>query len=127
ALTRQAEALYPNRFAALAADLLDSLQTLTGMRGVDQLLDVAAARQAAAHTGQVHGRSLADRVPLVAEVLRQESGLADWSEHADRFVIRDLNCPYGELARSRPELCRYHAQVVTRLLGEAVNLERSIA
>jgi predicted ArsR family transcriptional regulator len=126
-LTRQADSLYPNRYAAFAGDLLDSLRALAGARGIEQLLDVTAARQAAENAGHVHGRTLAERVPLVAEVLCAESGLADWSEETDRFVIRDRHCPYGDLARSRPEICHYHTQVVTRLLGEPVSLDRAIA
>lgn len=125
-LTADADRLYPNRYAGFAADLLDSLQSLTGARGVEQLLDVAAARQAGEYAGQVRGRSLAERVPLVAQALREESGLADWMEVGDQFIIRDLHCPYGDLARGRPDICRYHTQVVTRLLGEPVTLERAI-
>jgi len=126
-LTRQAEALYPNRCADFAATLLEGLEALAGKRGVDQLLDVVAARQAAEHSHHMHGRTLAERVPLAAQALCEESGLADWRDEGERFILRELHCPYGDAARERPDVCRYHTQVVTRLLGEPVTLERAIA
>ncbi|MFI5266534.1 MAG: helix-turn-helix transcriptional regulator [Chloroflexota bacterium] len=127
-LTRQAEALLPSRAGGLSADLLDSLQTLAGGRGVDQLLDVAASRYVTRHAAQMAGcRNLQEHVAAATEVLDQESGLARWEEAGDRFLIRDFHCPYAELARERPAICGYHTQVVTRLLGATVTLERSIA
>jgi len=127
-LTRQAEALLPNRAEGFSADLLDSLQALAGSRGVDQLLDMAAARYATRHAGGMADcQNLQERVVAATEVLAQESGLARWEEAGDRFLIRDFHCPYGELARERPDVCRYHTQVVTRLLGAPATLERSIA
>jgi predicted ArsR family transcriptional regulator len=126
-LTAKARALLPNRTGALAASLLAGLQALTGSRGVDQLLDVAASRLAARHAPDLAGKSLPDRVTAAEALLNEESGLASVEETGDRFLIRDYNCPYAELAIERPEICRYHTQVVTRLLGAPVTLERSIA
>jgi DeoR family transcriptional regulator, suf operon transcriptional repressor len=126
-LTDKANAALPHGYAGLTADLLDALQSLAGKRGVDQLWDVAAARHAARHSASVAGATLADRVAAVARVLQDESGLADWRQDGDRFVMRDLHCPYAALASERSEVCRYHVQVLTRLLGEPVMLEQSIA
>jgi DeoR family suf operon transcriptional repressor len=126
-LTAKADALLPHAYATFAADVLDSLRSLAGKRGVDQLLDMAAARQAARQAGGVAGRALPARVAAVADALRAEGGAADWRQEPDRFVIRDLHCPYAELVSERPEMCRYHLQVLTRLLGEPVTLARSIA
>lgn len=116
----------PNRNAGLSGDLLECLQTLTSSRGVDQLLDVAAARYAGRHASQTGGPSLEERVAAVADVLQQEGGLARWEAEPERFLIRDFHCPYGA-AVERPEICRYHTQVVTRLVGAPVRLEKSMA
>src|SRR5712692_8391555 len=70
-LTADAQALLPNRSGGLAADLLDSLQALTGGRGVDQLLDVAASREAGRHAAAISGKSLEERVPAVTQLLEQ--------------------------------------------------------
>ena len=124
-VTAQAESMLPNRSAGLAADLLHGLQDLAGRRGVDQLLDLAAARYAAEHAAAVQG-SLAERVVAVAGLLQDESGSASWQQEGDRYVIRDFHCPYLQLARERDDICRYHTQVVTRLLGEPATLARTI-
>ena len=125
-LSAEAHDRLPNRNGALAADFLAGLQALAGSRGVDQLLDVAAARAASRHAPALSGRPFADRVAVAADILEKESGRAGWEDAGDRFVIRDYHCPYGELARQRPEVCRYHTQVVARLLGAQVSLEQSI-
>ncbi|HEX6511272.1 MAG TPA: hypothetical protein VF157_03165, partial [Chloroflexota bacterium] len=127
-LAREAEALQPNRSGGLAADVLDSLQALAGSRGVDQLLDVAASRCAARHSHEVpNGGTLEARVAAVTEILQHESGLARCEATDDRLLIRDFHCPYAELSRRRPDVCRYHTQVVTRLLAAPVTLEAAIA
>jgi predicted ArsR family transcriptional regulator len=126
-LTGEAEAQLPNHSDTLAADLLDSLQALAGSRGVDQLLDVAAARCATRHAPQLAAGSLEDRVAAVTNVLRDEGGAARWDDRGDALVIRELHCPYGQLARQRPDVCRYHTQVLIRMLGNPVLLERSMA
>jgi predicted ArsR family transcriptional regulator len=127
-LTSQAEALLPNRAEGLSGDLLDGLRSLAGSRGLDQLLDVAAARYAAEHASSFAGcESLQARVSVATELLDAEAGLACWEDAGDRYLIRDYHCPYGQLARERPEVCRYHTQALTRLLGAPVLLERSLA
>jgi predicted ArsR family transcriptional regulator len=125
-LSPGAKALLPQRSDGLAGDLLDSLQALAGARAVDQLLDVAAARYAGQASAAAK-QSLETRVAAVADVLRAEGGATRWEEAEDRFLIRDFHCPYGELPNSHPEVCRYHTQVLVRLLGTPVLLERSIA
>ena len=127
-LSAEARAQLPNHAGALAADLLDGLQALAGSRGVDQLLDVAASRCATRHAAALEGcASLRDRVAAVAGILDGESGLATWEEAGDQWLIRDFHCPYAELARERSDICRWHTQLVTRLLGAPASLERSIA
>lgn len=124
-LTLKARAALPTRTAAFAADLLDCLQALAGTRGVEQLLDVAASRYATRHAREASG-SLEQRVVAVTELLTDEGGLAQHEQQADEFLIHDFNCPYGAVADEREAVCRYHTQVVTRLVGAPVRLERSI-
>jgi DeoR family suf operon transcriptional repressor len=118
-LTDKARGLLPNRCAGLTAELLEGLQALAGSRGVEQLLDLAAARYA----GKPLEGSLRERVQAAAGVLDQESGRACAEEEDDRFLIRDYHCPYGKVTA----ICRYHTQVVTRLVAAPVTLERSLA
>jgi predicted ArsR family transcriptional regulator len=126
-LTPEAHRRLPSREGSFAAELLDSVRTLAGSRGVDQLLDVAASRHALRYADELAGRNLPERVARVAELLNEESGLARWEESAGRFLLREYHCPYGEAASDHPDVCRYHVQVVTRLTGAPVSLERSIA
>ncbi|HEU0169206.1 MAG TPA: ArsR family transcriptional regulator [Chloroflexota bacterium] len=125
ALTASGHERFPNRGAGLAAELLAALRNVAGQRGVDQLLDLAAARCVA---GQAPTEgSLEDRVAAATEALREESGLAEWQPAEGGFVIHDLHCPYWQLAATRDDVCRYHTQVLTRLVGAPVALERSFA
>jgi predicted ArsR family transcriptional regulator len=124
-LTAAAHERFPNQVAGLAAGLLAAVQNVAGQRGVDQVLDLAAARCAAAYA-PLPG-SLAERVAAAADVLREESGLAGWQPAEGGFVLHDLHCPYWQLSAARDDVCRYHTQVVTRLVGAHVELERSIA
>ncbi|MHB8618051.1 MAG: helix-turn-helix transcriptional regulator [Chloroflexota bacterium] len=126
-LSERGEALFPNRYPGLAADVLESLLALAGRRVLDQVLDAAAARYAASHQAPPAG-SLAEKVGLAAGVLEAESGIVSWESQPGGFAIRDFNCPYEQLARHHaPEVCRYHVQVVSKLVGEEVSLDRSLA
>jgi len=124
-LTAAAHDRFPSRASGLAADLLAALQNVAGQRGVYQVLDLAAARCAAARP--VTTGALAERVAAATDVLREESGLAEWQPAEGGFVVRDLHCPYWQLAAVRDDVCHYHTQVLTRLVGAPVVLECSIA
>jgi len=124
-LTDKAAERLPNRCPSFAAELLHGLRSLAGQRGVDQLLDLAAARHTASHGSS--DPSLEARVETAARALEEESGDAGWSYTAGVYRIEDRHCPYWPLAREDESVCRYHAQVVSRIAGRRVNHEQSIA
>ncbi len=84
--TEKAEQLLPNRYAALAVDLIASLAALAGQRGLEQVLDAAAATYATANQHLVGG-ALAARVPAVTRILEQESGEATWEGYGPAALL----------------------------------------
>ena len=68
----------------------------------------------------MEGKSLEERVAVVAEILEAESGFAEWRKLDGGFEILDYNCAYRKVAESQDELCAWHIEFLTRLLGRTV-------
>jgi predicted ArsR family transcriptional regulator len=124
--TDRARQRHGSRSGELVAELLRALESLAGNRGVDQLLDLAATRRTSENGVGPHAK-LEERISTATQFLTDEGGDATCSESNSRRVIQDHRCPYLDAALATPAICRFHTQVVTRLLGAPAVLERAIA
>lgn len=84
------------------------------------LLRKMADRVFTQHEAKVRGKPLNDRVALVADILREEGGFAEWSVEGEAFEIVDYNCVYRRVADSHRDVCDWHVQLLGKLLGRPV-------
>jgi predicted ArsR family transcriptional regulator len=128
ALSDRGEELFPKRYDRLADLVLNEAARLTAdeIAGLDEdgrkrlLLQKMAERVYSEHETKVRDKSLPERVELVADILREEGGLADWTSADDRFEIVDYNCVYRRVVDSHPGVCDWHISLLGRLLGSKV-------
>lgn len=127
-LTPAGEELFPKRYERLAdlalqeVAFLDS-QEIAGLAPEGKkrlLLQKMAERVFHEHEPRVRGKSLAERVAVVTDILREEGGFAEWTAEGQIYEIADHNCVYRSVADSHGELCEWHLSLLERLLGNDV-------
>jgi len=123
-ITEKGEQAFPRRYDRLATLLLQEFceinpYLLVGLSG-EQRTRVAmsrlADRLAHGYAPRVRGRTLAERVEIVTEILQQESGFAEWRRTDNGYEIRDLNCPYRRVTGCDDQACDWHRQFIAQLL-----------
>lgn len=121
-LTSAGEALFPRGCVAVLASALELLRENCGEGAVAQVLE-SEWRQLADEAGPVlDALPLAERVPLVAELLTSKGYMAEAVEVAQAdgntaLTLRIHNCAMREIAERFPETCAAEARFVERLLG----------
>jgi predicted ArsR family transcriptional regulator len=128
-LTTEGEERFPKRYDRLADLALEEVAALTADEiaglGPDEkkrlLLKKMAERVYREHEPRVRNKELKERVAIIADILRQEGGFAEWrTEGQRRYEIVDYNCVYRKVAGSQPDVCDWHLSLLGRLLGKDV-------
>ncbi len=119
-LTTNAQALFPQRNAQLAASVLTELKAVLSPDEVTQLLLRVAERTAAEAPRPAEEQSLEERLDQVTSFLTQKGYSARWEACDGYFELHACNCPYSGVADQHPELCMMDHAVINRLLPGAV-------
>jgi predicted ArsR family transcriptional regulator len=84
-----------------------ALDTATVAEGhlLETVFDRVSDRLVAEHGGQIHGKTLGERVESVTSALREEGILATWSRQADGYHLYNTTCPHYRAARASSGIC----------------------
>lgn len=127
-LSDKGHELFPKRYDRLADLLLqevaslevDEIAGLTAAEKKKLLLSKVVKRLAQEHAATVEGKSLPERVALVADILQREGGFAEWHKREDGFEIIDYNCVYRKVVETHNDFCEWHVSLLSQLLGKEV-------
>ncbi len=127
-LSEGGQEMFPKRYERLADLALqevafldaEEIQGLSPEEKKRLLLKKMADRVYRQHEGRVREKSLRDRVVIVTDILREEGGFAEWSDHGGEFEIADHNCVYRRVVDSHRDLCDWHLSLLGQLLGRNV-------
>ena len=114
-----------DRFADLAlqeVSFLDSKE-IAGLSAEGKkslLLSKMAERVFQEHAPRVSGKALDARVAVVADILHEEGGFAEWKANGAEYEIVDYNCVYRRVAEVHEDVCDWHVQLLGKLLGHEV-------
>lgn len=133
-LTPVGEETFPRRYEALAGMLLDAVALVEGGEmaflspeaKTALLLDKVADRFVERHAARFAGKELPERVRILADLMQEESGFAEWARTEKGFELRDYNCAYRQLAEQNQQVCVWHVNVLSRLLGTPVDHAHSL-
>lgn len=64
-----------------------------------------------------------ERVEAATAVLRAESGFTEVEETGTGLAVREYNCVYQRVAEGHDEVCVFHTEYVSQLVGAPVELE----
>jgi DeoR family suf operon transcriptional repressor len=126
-LTPAGEALFPRSYVQVLSAALDALRAQHGDAAVEAVLEAEWQRLADEAGPILEALPLAERVPLVAELLTAKGYMAEVVE-VDRSAggisggeparsLRIHNCALREIAERFPEACAVEEKFVERLLG----------
>jgi len=127
-LTDKGEETFPKRYDRLADMIIDEVALLDsseieGLSSAEKkalLFRKLARRIASQYAQRLEGESLEERVSAVVDILQAESGFAEWHKLPGGFEIVGYNCPYRRVAESQDEVCVWHLEMLSQLLGGRV-------
>jgi predicted ArsR family transcriptional regulator len=126
ALTDEANALFPNDFANLAANLVQELKRILPPEEVERAFESIARNMAEEMPGHGQtGLSLEERLEQITHYLNQRGYLARWEradddaqgEQTPVYLIHKHNCPYAGVSDEHPELCMMDQALIDELVG----------
>ena len=132
-VTLDAQDLFPSNYDALAAGLLDAIETVGGDDLLDQVL--AARRRQLGNRVREHltervapDAPLLDRVRELAVIQADNGYLADAKLDDDGAIrLREHNCAIYRIAQGSPAVCRAELELFAEVLGADVVREQHIA
>jgi DeoR family suf operon transcriptional repressor len=120
-LTAAGEALFPRGYVGVLVTALDAIREHGGDAAVSDVLETQWRQLADEVEPVLEGLPLAERVPLVAELLTSKGYMAEAieqdSETGHAIMLRIHNCAMREIVDRFPEACAAEARFVERLLG----------
>lgn len=126
ALTAKAAKRLPRNFGELCTHLVEALSTRLPRSRLDQIL-LEAGRRMGAQAGPESPARLEDRLDPAQSFLEARGYLSAWSQDEVGFRFTFANCPYMEVARERPAICRFDQGLLEALLNTRIELMGTIA
>jgi predicted ArsR family transcriptional regulator len=116
---------HDNRLAQQIIQVVASIEArellnLSPLQRTTLLFDRLADGLVREHGPRVQHLPLSQRVVAVAELLRDESGFAEWLPVDGGWEIRDYNCCYRDLHGADDGACPWHGRLLAALLGPGV-------
>jgi predicted ArsR family transcriptional regulator len=133
-ITAAAEEVFPKNYELLTQRILtelrhlepEEIQGLAGDAKVSLLFQKMADRVAGAQALPLHTRPMQERIEAVTALLNDEGAISEWASDGEKFEIRSYNCPYQKVAENNYQLCVWHRQLLERLIGAPISLERCL-
>lgn len=127
-ITSAADSRFADAHAALSAELIQQMRRAFGEEGLDRLLALRTADQAALYRAEVEARpTLRARLEALAAIREREGYMAEVREDDESggFLLLEHHCPICAAARVCTGLCREELSLFARVLGEGVKIERT--
>ena len=93
------------------------------MKGEDAVADLlhgVAERIGQSYATQLPQAPLSQRVRGLAEMLRADGALTEWSETDEGYFIDEYNCPYWDLVGDFPVVCAMEEDILRSALKTEV-------
>jgi predicted ArsR family transcriptional regulator len=122
-LRDNARELFPQSYHRLADRLLDTLKTRLSEREIAEVFTRIAQDIAAEHLPALDGKTLAQKVEALIELLGEEGFLARVERVGDQFKLTQYGCPYYYVVERHPEVCQLDLNLISATLLTPVERE----
>ncbi|RJG19129.1 metalloregulator ArsR/SmtB family transcription factor [Paenibacillus thiaminolyticus] len=120
-LTLSAEALFPNQYDALAADLLDEMNEMFGESVIRELFERRQEKLEQKHRAAMSGGSLEQRVAGLAAIQNREGYMVTVDKLDDgSFLFEEANCPIARIACRYRQACQCELSLFQEVLDAQV-------
>ena len=124
-VTEAADARFADAHAGLSAELITQVRRVFGEEGLDRLLALRTADQAAAYLAEIgEAASLKARLVALAAVREREGYMAEVREDEGGLLLLEHHCPVCAAARLCTGLCREELALFSQVLGPGAQVER---
>src|SRR5262245_61491928 len=125
-LSDAGHARFPDSHAALTVDLIQAVGSAFGVEGLERVIAEREKATRRLYAERVRpGRSLAERVRLLAEQRAEEGYMADVKRQADgSLLLVENHCPICVAARACQGFCRSELTLFRDVLGPDAKVER---
>ena len=125
-LTEAGEALYPKPYDVLVNLLMEEIRQVAGADILQRILRRVADRMAEQNRERVEGKSLAERVEVAAQLMREQGCVASVEEREGVSYIHECTCPFPAVARRNAAVCAMEVDLVRRITGADARLVSSL-
>lgn len=123
-ITDRGEATFPKQYSLVAELLMEEL--LENGKSAKEITDSLAARFAQRYGPEMANMGLRERVSLFARILNELGVEATIEETDTEFLVREMSCPYHEVMRKFPIICRFDEGFFRHVVGRPVSLESRV-
>ncbi|GAL05806.1 helix-turn-helix transcriptional regulator [Photobacterium aphoticum] len=124
-LTKAGHNQFANRHDDLLVQTLDSVETLFGKDGLQQVIARREANTLAHYQDKLaEAANLEEKLQILTTLREQEGYMANYQPHGDGFLFVENHCPICHAAHRCPSLCQSELTVFQQLLGEEYHIER---
>jgi predicted ArsR family transcriptional regulator len=126
-LTPEADKLFPQGYDKMLTAVLRELRSQFGTAGVQRVFEGLSRRAIERARLSVTAREPEAKVAQLAEMLRRNGVVAEYSLIDGGFALHEHNCPYSSAAKEHPEVCQVIHQVIDETIGGAHTQTESLA
>ncbi len=126
ALSDRGRKLFAFEVEEFAQLLVDEMAAELGDETVQRLYERAYRKVADALEQELGGEAAAERIPKLAELLRQRGAVAEAEAEPQGARLRMYTCPYHGLDNGTHHICDAERATLSRITGGEVALERRL-
>ena len=125
-LTEKGNDLFPSTYASFALNLLQEMGRLDGCGLINKTLRGRVKSQMESYARRLEGKSLAEKVKILAEIRDEEGYMAEFTEEDGDYLLVEHNCPIVNIAEAYPHVCETELALFRRSLGQKIYREEHL-
>ncbi|KKO55430.1 transcriptional regulator [Paenibacillus sp. DMB20] len=116
-LTERANVLFPNKYHAVALDLLDELVKESGENMVERLFERRKETLYKKYTGLMEDKDFQDKISELANIQNENGYMVELKKTSDdEYVFIEHNCPISQIANQYKHACQCELRLFESLL-----------
>ncbi len=128
-LTQNADAHFPDNFAALATGLMRQMKAALPTEHVSRALRTMAHEMASDFDGSTEDgtrEASAQQMPRIADFLSERGYQARVEPTEGGYLVHKHNCPYRGVSAEHRELCQMDGMLINKLTGQSCEHTQSM-
>ena len=115
-LTERGLEQFPSRYLRLTLRLLEQLKGSMPEPMVNELFSQMAKDIATDFNAKTDSMSMEEKLDTVTSLLNQEGFTVEWEKEEDKYLIREVSCPYFHIGQNHPEVCAVDQTLISTVL-----------